>query len=100
MHECMCCLDVNIRSTLGATPLHYAASRGRLPMVELLISAGAGPSREVRGGCAKGLWVGFKRPCDLSRGRQMGAEVLIQVTLYHVWVHGAWILSMCSMFHC
>lgn len=39
--------DVNLKDEAGATPLHYAAGAGRLPIVQLLLERGANPNAKT-----------------------------------------------------
>jgi broad specificity phosphatase PhoE len=69
--------DVNQRSTLGATALHFAVVKGRLSIVELLLNNGAAVSKETRGG-QPGLWIGSKKPHEISRGKQLASTLELQ----------------------
>jgi ankyrin repeat protein len=58
--------NVNAKSRDGFTPLHVAAMRGNLPVVELLLESGADPNAIVQYG---------KTPAELARALNCGVQV-------------------------
>ena len=43
-------IDINARDDWGATPLHYAASKANIPLVELLLERGANVNARMKNG--------------------------------------------------
>lgn len=62
-------VDVNASSDFGATALHFAAHRGHLEMVQLLLSKGANVNALATGG----KWTG-KTPLDVVSGMGMSGR--------------------------
>jgi ankyrin repeat protein len=68
--------DVNARVTHGLVPLHLAASRGALDVIEMLLRAGADPTAAMDDGVTPAAMAE-------SRGHGAAAALLNSITADH-----------------